>query len=160
RGLVDPDAAGHVRTDPDGDVAAHRLDATGQVDVNQADCAVHGLDVAADAAACADKDAAVHRFHAVAHGGPLADADAAVDGGQAVGADVVGGADAAVHGLGVLHDGAAFDGDAPVHRVHVAVGAARLGRDAAVDLADVLLRQHRLRARQRKQEQGNGQAGA
>src|SRR5690606_5218905 len=160
RGLVDPDPAGHVRADPDGDIAAYRLDAAGQVDIDQPDRPVHGLDVAADAPARTDEDAAVHRFHAVAHGRALADADAAVDGGQAVGMDVVGGADAAVHGLGILHDGAAFDGDAAVHRVHVAVGPARLGGDAAVDLADVLLRQRRWRARQGEQEQGNGQAGA
>src|SRR5690606_4053142 len=110
RGLVDPDPAGHVRTDPDGDIAAHRLDAAGQVDIDQPDRPVHGLDVAADAPARTDEDAAVHRFHAVAHGRALADADAAVDGGQAVGMDVGGGADAAVHGLGSLHDGAAVGG--------------------------------------------------
>src|SRR5690606_41822332 len=48
--------------------------------------------------------------------------------------------------------GAGLDGDAAVDGFHVAVGAPGLGHDAAVDLADVLLRQRRRGRQQRSEE--------
>src|SRR5690606_35856816 len=146
---ADGDAAAHVRAHAHGDVAADGADIAGQVDGDQADRAVHGAHVAADAAAAVDEDAAVHRLHVATDARARADADLAVDRGQAVGDHVVAGVDAAVDGLGVLDLGAGLDGDAAVDGFHVAVGAPGLGHDAAVDLADVLLRQRR-RGRQQR----------
>src|SRR5690606_23588916 len=47
--LGDGDAAGHVRSDAGGDVAADRRDAAGEVHVDDPDRTVDGLDVATDA---------------------------------------------------------------------------------------------------------------
>src|SRR4249919_3303714 len=138
-GLLDMDAAVHVRADAHGDVAVDRLDARAQVRVDQADRAVHRFHALGDVAAAVDEDAAVHRLDAIGDARLGAHADAAVHGGQPAGAHVVEGLDAAVDCIGVAGARARFDADAAVDGRQIAVGLAGLGGDAAVDLVDVFV---------------------
>src|SRR5688572_27488923 len=110
-GLGVANAALHVRVGADGDVAVDCFDAAGDLGADQADGAVHGLDVAADDAAAIDVDAAVDGFNALGEAAVGANLDAAVDRGQAAGLHVLGDGDAAVDGLGIAGACARSDAD-------------------------------------------------
>src|SRR5690606_32564048 len=157
--LLDVDAALDVRTDADGDVAAHGLDAAAQIGVDDADGAADRGEVAADGAAAADEDRAVDRFQVAGDACALAEADAAVDGVQAARLDRVAALDAAVDGAGVLDLRAVLQADAAVDGFQVAVGLAGFGGDAAVDLVDVLLRERGAGERKRGGK-GEGESGS